>query len=221
MKGATVLFSEMAPDVDWEDEFNEWYDTHQIPLRMEIDGFLSAQRYKDPDRPNYLVVYELKSPAVLESEAYGKIIAQPNVKTRWVLDNVTGSSRYPGNQISDQARDGVGDEAMDAAALYAVFFSVPDDRAEEFNAWYTEEHVPMLLECPDWLQVRRFEINDGDPQPWTHLALHYLRDASALDSPELEAARNTEWRGRLAKEGWFQGSFHFFERFGDRFLTDR
>ncbi len=221
MKGATVLFSEMAPDIDWEDEFNEWYDTHQIPLRMEIDGFLSAQRYKDPDRPNYLVVYELQSPAILESEAYGKIIAQPNVKTRWVLDNVTGSSRYPGNQISDQARDGIGDEAMDAAALYAVFFSVPDDRAEEFNAWYTEEHVPMLLECPDWLLVRRFEIYDGDPQPWTHLALHYLRDASALDSPELEAARNTEWRKRLAAEQWFRGSFHFFERFGDRFLTDR
>ena len=221
MKGATVLFSEMAPEIDWEDEFNEWCDTHQIPVRMAVDGFLSARRYKDPERSNYLVVYELESPAVLDSEAYGKIKSQPNAKTRWVLDNVTASSRYAGNRISDQARDGVGDEALDAAALFAVFFSVPDERAEEFNAWYTEEHVPMLLECPDWLLVRRFEIYDGDPQPWTHLALHYLRDASALDSPELEAARNTEWRKRLAAEQWFRGSFHFFERFGDRFLTDR
>ena len=211
----------MAPDIDWEDEFNEWYDTHQIPVRMAVDGFLSAQRYKDPDRSNYLAIYELTSPDVLESEDYGKIRIRPNARTPRMLDNVTGSSRYPGNQISDQARDGVGDEALDAAALYAVFFSVPDERAEEFNAWYTEGHVPMLLKCPDWLLVRRFEINDGDPQPWTHLALHYLRDASALDSPELEAARNTEWRKRLAAEQWFRGSFHFFERFGDRFLTDR
>ncbi len=215
MKGATVLFSEMAPEVDWEDEFNQWYDTHQIPLRMGVDGFLSAQRYKDPDRSNYLVVYELDSPAVLESEAYGKISSQPHAKTRWMLDNIAGSSRYLGNRISEQGDD---DEALDAGALYAVFFSVPDERAEEFNAWYTDEHAPMLLKCPDWLQVRRFEIYDGDPQPWTHLALHYLRDASALDSPELAAARNTEWRKRLAAEPWFQGSFHFFERYGDRFL---
>ncbi len=43
MKGATVLFTEMAPDMDWEDEFNEWYDTHQIPKRMEIPGFIGAQ----------------------------------------------------------------------------------------------------------------------------------------------------------------------------------
>lgn len=220
MKGATVLFTEMAPDMDWEDEFNKWYDTHQIPQRMTVPGFFSAQRYKDPERPNYLSVFEMASPDVLESEPYTKVRSQPHATTRWMLDNVTDSSRYLGNQISELRQDGLGDEALDANAVFAVFFSVPDDRAEEFNAWYDEEHGPMLLKCKDWLMIRRFEIYDGEPQPWTHLALHYLRDGSALESPELEAARNTEWRDRLATEDWFRGSFQYYERFGDRFLAD-
>ena len=65
--------------------------------------------------------------------------------------------------------------------------------------------------------VRRFEIFDGEPQPWTHLALHYLADLAALDSPEREAARDTEWRKKLAEEQWFRASYQVFEAIGDRF----
>lgn len=220
MKGATILFSEMTPDPDWEEDFNAWYDTDHIPARMKIDGFLSAQRYKERDRSNYLALYELSSPAALESEAYNKLREQPSRKSTVVLENVTDSARYLGNHFSEQVQNGAVDCPIDADVLYAVFFSVPDDRAKEFNAWYEEEHSPMLLKCADWLAVRRFDVFDGEPQPWTHLALHYLRDASALDSPELEAARNTEWRNRLAEEQWFRASFHLYERFGERFLKE-
>ena len=220
MSGATVLFSEMSPDYDWEDDFNQWYDGHRIPERMEIPGFLSAQRYRDSERPNYLAVYELESAAVLNGEAYGKIQDHPNTKTRWILDNVTGTSRYIGNQISEQSQKGLKEAALDAPVLYAVFFSVPDARAAEFNQWYTEEHVPLLLKCKDWLTVRRFEIFESEPQPWTHLALHYLADESAFDSPEREAARNTEWRSKLAEEDWFRASYVLFNRLGERVFCE-
>ncbi len=218
MRGATVLFSEMSPDFDWEDDFNQWYDRHRIPDRMTVPGFLSAQRYRDAERPNYLALYELESPEVLDSESYIKVQTRPNAQTRWMLDNVTGTSRYIGNRISEQSRKGAGEDALDAPILHAVFFSVPDERAEEFNAWCTEEHVPMLLECKDWLMARRFEIFESDPQPWTHLALHYLADMAALDSPERDAARNTEWRRKLAEESWFRAGVLTFERLGERFI---
>ena len=218
LKGATVLFTEMTPDMDWEEEFNEWYDTHQIPLRMGTPGFISAQRYCDADRLNYLSVYEMSAPDVLESEAYRKIRAQPSTKTRWMLENTTSYSRYLGNQISEQRGKGVIEEdALDAPVLYPVYFSVPDDRADEFNSWYEDEHVPMLLKCSDWLMVRRFEIYDGEPQPWTHLALHYLADLAALDSPERAEAGETKWRKKLAEEQWFRASYRVFDAFGERF----
>lgn len=217
MKGGTVLFTEMSPDLDWEDDFNHWYNSHRIPSRMAVPGFVSAQRYRDAERPNYLAVYELTGPEVLESAAYQKVQHQPNAKTKWMLANVQGFSRYLGNEFSVRRRPDATDAALDAPVLYAVFFSVPDERASEFNRWYEDEHIEMLLRCKDWLMVRRFEIYDAEPQPWTHLALHYLADMKALSSPERNAARDTEWRAKLAAEPWFQGSYLVFERFGDRF----
>lgn len=217
MKGRTVVFSELAPDMDWEDEFNEWYDNHQIPIRMEVPGFLSARRYRDPERPNYLAVYEIAGAEVLEGAEYMKVRNQPNARTAWMLTNMLDQSRYLGNEISDRRRDDADESSLDAPVLFAVFFSVPDERVEEFNRWYEEEHVPSLLNCKDWLRVRRFEIYDGEPQPWTHLALHYLADISALDSAEREAARTTDWYRRLAEEPWFQAGFLVFEALGERF----
>jgi len=219
MAGATILFSGMTPDYDWEDRFNKWYNGHYVPIRMGAPGFLSARRYREADRPNYLAVYELEDEATLESEAYAKIRSLPHAETRWILDNVAGRARYVGNLISDQRRDDLADDALDAPVLYSVFFSVPDDRAEDFNAWYTQEHVPMLLECRQWLSCRRFLIQDGEPQPWTHLALHYLADVAALDSPERAAARETEWRRRLSAEPWFKASYQIFESIGERFRS--
>ena len=217
MKGATILFREMTPDYDWEDRFNRWYNTHYIPIRMEAPGFISAQRYRDAERPNYLAVYELESETALESDEYLNIQAHPNAETKWILANVADSARYLGTEISDQRRDKKGGEALDAPILYPVFFSVPDEAADEFNAWYTDELVPQLLKCSDWLACRRFLIFDGEPQPWTHLALHYLNDMAAFDSPEWEAARELEGKTEFAEEPWFNASYHVFERWGDRF----
>jgi len=217
LKGATVLLSELSPDPDWEDDFNHWYDTHQIPIRMSVPGFVSAQRYCDTDRPNYLGLFEITEPSVLDSADYEKVKAQPNAQTAWMLSNTLDYARYLGSEISDHKRKDAGDETLDAPILYAVYFSVPDDRVEEFNKWYDEEHAPMLLKCPDWQRIRRFEIFDGEPQPWTHLALHYLADIAALDSPEREAARNTEWYKKLSEEPWFRSSYSIYDRVGDRF----
>ena len=202
MKGATVLFSEMSPDADWEDDFNHWYDTHLIPTRMGVNGFVSAQRYCDADRPNYLGLFEITDPGVLDSEEYEKVKSQPNAQTAWMLANTLNYARYLGTEISDQQRDDAGADSLDAPFLYAEFFSVPDDRVEEFNKWYDGEQVPLLLKCPHWQRIRRFDIYDGEPQPWTHLALHYLSDLAALDSDERAAARETDWYKKLSEEAY-------------------
>jgi len=218
LQGGTVLLSGLSPDMEWEDEFNEWYNEHQIPNRMDVPGFIGARRYRDPERPNYLTVYEITGTKVLDSPEYTKVRNQPNARTAWMLANMLETSRYLGNEISDQRRDDVGDEpSLDAPVLYAVFFSVPDDQADDFNRWYEEEHIPMLLKCADWLRVRRFEIYEGEPQPWSHLALHYLADMSAFDSAERAAARTTEWYKRLAEEPWFQAGYLVFDALGERF----
>jgi hypothetical protein len=215
MQGPMILFSEMAPDIDWEDRFNKWNDGHLIPARLAAPGFAGARRYKHVERETYLAVYEAEDAAALKSEEFLAVEEYPTTETRWMMANITDYSSYFGNQISSQQRDDLDADPLDAPILYSVFFSVPDEKEDDFNAWYTEEHVPMLLKCGDWLMCRRFLIEDGEPQPWTHLALHYLNDMSAFDSPERDAARATDWFARLSEEQWFQGSTTVYLKHGD------
>lgn len=217
MKGRSTLLSSMSPDLDWEDRFNKWYDTLYIPSRMTVPGFVSAQRYRDAERPSYLVVYEMDSLAALKTPEYTKLREQPNAESKWMLANVTEAARYTGDEIFELRRPGLNSDPLDAPVLVSVYFSVPDGRADEFNRWYNEEHVPMLLKCPEWHMCRRFAIDDGNPEPWTHLALHYLASEKALQGPERAAANETPWRKKLAEESWFRGKFQVFQRRGTRF----
>jgi len=216
MQGKSILFSEMTPDPSWEAEFNTWYDTEHIPLRMAVPGFASAQRYRSLKDSSYLAVYETDSLDAFKSEAYGKVKNQPSALTKKMLDGVSGFTRYLGEQISEQRAahldKSAGACALDAPCLYAVFFNVPAERHQDFNDWYEQDHVPILLECKDWLMCRRFRISDGAPGTYSHLALHYLKDPVALDSPERARARATPWRAKLAGEPWFNGHYLTFTR---------
>jgi hypothetical protein len=217
MQAGTILFSEMTPPQGREDEFNAWYDTHHIPVRMAVPGFQGAQRYvREGD--NYLAVYDMDSEDVLASAAYAQVKNNPDALTQDMLANVSGFSRYICNQIGVQARfDVTDDEALQAPVLYAVFFNVPEGRAVEFDHWYDTDHVPTLLENPGWLMCRRFTITESEPWRVTHLALHYLADEAVLESEEREKARASDWRARLAEEPWFQGKYLVFHKLGARF----
>ena len=60
-----------------EAEFNRIYDTEHFPMLSKVPGVRSAARYRlerstVPGMERYLTIYELDSPAVLESEAWEK-----------------------------------------------------------------------------------------------------------------------------------------------------
>lgn len=213
--GQGILFSEMTPDVSFESSFHHWYDTEHIPIRMKCEGFVSGQRYRSDTGPDFLAIYEVTDLSAFRTPAYTQVKTQPSDQTRWMLENVRGFTRYLGNEIHCNAKDA---DAADAPVLYAVWFKAPKDRAGEFNDWYESEHIPLLMKAPDWRMVRRFEISDGEPETFTHLALHYLASKDALQSPEREAARNTAWRDKLAAESWFKSSYSVFHRHGPRHL---
>lgn len=215
MTGNAVLFSEMTPPADQETAFNAWYDEEHIPLRMAVPGFLGAQRYSRDGR-NYLAVYDMDSPTVLDTPAYKAVKDRPSELTKRMLGSVSGFTRYIGTSIGTQHRRPPV-EAIAAPFLYSVFFRVPEARWGDFEAWYEQDHVPILLRNPDWLMVRRFRLTDAHPEKYTHLALHYLQDSAALDSEERKQARATPWRAKLATEPWFSGAYFVFGAIGDRF----
>ena len=82
-----LLVASMDVTPEKEELFNEVYDIEHIPGILKVPGVLSVERYKvepmkmnfsgtvqDMDHsaePAYTAIYELESPAVLESEEWG------------------------------------------------------------------------------------------------------------------------------------------------------
>jgi hypothetical protein len=79
-------------------------------------------------------------------------------------------------------------------------FKVPPEWHGEFDAWYDQEHMPMIFACEDWYMTTRYHVQGSE---WTHLALHRIGGAGAFDSPALKAARLTPWRKKLLEHRWF------------------
>lgn len=220
IKGGAVLFSEMTPPDGGEDLFNDWYDNHHAPSHVNgVPGFLSAQRYKSPRGRNYLAIYDLDSPAALDCEEYRSRKYTPDAPTREMLDSVSGFTRYIANEISFQVRDGLtAEQALDSEMILAVFFAAPSGHWSELVNWYETEHTPMLLQCPDWNMTRHMEIVDSNPDPFSHVMLHYVRDVSAMKSPEVELSRQTDEYKRLQAADWYEANFVSYRRRATRFL---
>jgi hypothetical protein len=90
-----IVSMDVAPDK--EALFNEVYDQEHIPNLLEVPGVLSATRVKaEPFTlniagapkevavagPAYTAIYELESPEVLASEAWGRAVEAG----RWPID---------------------------------------------------------------------------------------------------------------------------------------
>jgi len=103
---------------------------------------------------------------------------------------------------SEFRQPGVGDP-LSAPLLYSVLFSVPPHWWAPFDEWYETEHIPMILECEHWAMTRRCRLTPDTSVRWTHLAIHYVMDARAFDSPALKAARLTPWRAKFLEQDWF------------------
>jgi hypothetical protein len=89
--------------------------------------------------------------------------------------------------------------------LFMVGLWTPEDFREEFVAWYKIEHMPILLECPQWDGCRFVET--PAEKGCQFVSLHQLSDRSALDSNERKRSRATPWFKRLSAHSWFDGAF--------------
>ncbi|MFI7616598.1 hypothetical protein ACIBP6_35765 [Nonomuraea terrae] len=207
MKG--LLFSQMEPPPGEEEDFHDWYETEHIAVRMALPGFAAAVRYEAIEgEPRFLACYHVDDLTALETPGYRKLKSDPGERTARMLARVRGFTRYLGEQISDT---GPSDEK--SGYLSVVAFSVPDAFRADFDAWYGDEHVPLLMKADGWLRVRRYTVRPGFEGPaWTHLALHELRDPSVMDSPERAAARDTPRRAALAAHDWFGRSGRWLYR---------
>jgi hypothetical protein len=205
MKG--ILFSQMEPPSDLEEAFHEWYNKEHIPLRLALPGIDKARRFEAPSgKPRFLAVYEVSDLGVFDTEQFHSLKNNPSERTRRMLENATGFTRYLCERISDTGPSADGDY------LSVNAFQIPDADIGLFDDWYETEHIPRLMQARDWLRVRRYRVYDGDGPTWTHLALHDLVSTEVMDSPERRFARTGPKRDILVNKPWFIDSGRWLYR---------
>jgi len=177
-----------------EDEFNDWYDTEHLPERKHLKGFLSAERWVNAEELSSmpglggagggtkisLAIYDLESPAVLQSPAYRAIVGD-NISP-WTK-RVTGKCRRVCRFEAEQTLPGRQAAPADAGGLMLFAMNVAPEVEADFNAWFDEEHIPNLAAVPGVLAARRFKVVASTHR---YLVLYHLT------SPEVQATK--EWK---------------------------
>ncbi len=72
-----IYIVQMDIPAEYEAEMNRVYDTEHVPMLSKVPGCRSAARYRlehsnDSRMQRYMVIYELDSPAVLETAAWAE-----------------------------------------------------------------------------------------------------------------------------------------------------
>ena len=179
-----------------EAEFHDWYDHEHGPARLKVPGIRGAYRYRalDDAKPPWLALYELDSPDVVDSPEYKALAAEASDRDKSVGADLATLDRRIYEQLSEDGSP-VG---RPAPVVLTVALSVPAENEDDLAAWYTQEHIPMLLEVPGWRRIRRFRLVRGmdGPAP-DFLSVHELAGPEVLEDPRYRAAISTPWRDRV------------------------
>jgi len=162
-----------APDTDAEAlaEFNEFYShTHAPEVIANNPGFVRASRYEllQPDArggshagPRYLAVYEMDGEAA--ARGYAERNDDPSAPKpaytprpgAWQLAQTTW--RMIWRRITS-----AGTAAQPPHSIFMVGMNVPADTdavgLAEFNAFYTDTHVPEVMAYGGYARGSRFEL---------------------------------------------------------------
>ena len=150
-KGAGLMIVWADIPADKEDDFNRWYNEEHLAELLSVPGVLSAARYEaTKSGPKHMAVYELESPAVVESDAFtsrprtewGSRVSPSLIGTNFI--NNVYEMIHPGEITDEIAGSGM------APALQIGRMNVPAEQDSEWNEWYNGVYVPNYEKVPGW-----------------------------------------------------------------------
>ncbi|HEY6495866.1 MAG TPA: hypothetical protein VIZ43_21505 [Trebonia sp.] len=180
------------------DEFTDWYDNEHVPNRLATPGFGAVARFRAADglKPGWLATYEVE-PGTLETPAYKALSDNASEREKRILSSAATLDRRVYSLESESWADGVSDTAGAPPVVMAVSMSVPPEVVPDMEAYYEQEHYPLLLAVPGWRRARRYVLTSGTGPKY--LSLHEVDSEAAFDQPGYKAATSTPWRNRIVE----------------------
>ncbi|KAI0645193.1 hypothetical protein C8Q79DRAFT_912404 [Trametes meyenii] len=211
-RGLLFVFGESGPQLP-DAEFNDWYDTEHVPLRMAIPAFRNTARWAaiDGKRPHYLATYDLVSCEVLDEPPYSTLADTRSPRETDLMRRVQLLDRRTYDVLEPVFPPAPGYDASDPGpALVTMEIEVDPELEDELNRWYEEEHVPLLARVPGWRRTRRFVLKDAGPakgtdgekvkakgRPPKYLAVHEWDSSASWETEEFRHATSTPWRMKM------------------------
>jgi hypothetical protein len=189
-KGTGLLMVWTDVPADKEADFNHWYNEEHLAERLAVPGFLAGARYEAvKGGPKHLAVYELESPAVLDSAAYKRVQQNPTAWTKRCSPEVIGTTyiRNVYTMIHPQALTPAAAASSMAPALQLGRMDVPAEVDREFNEWYNTIYVPNYEKVPGVIRGRRYRAVAGTP---TYLTFYEFEHPKVSESAAWLAQRD-------------------------------
>ncbi len=210
MANARLLTSMQRPPVGRDAEFECWWDRRQPDLQT-MPGLLTARQWRMVAGWNGTGTIDSAKAAVERAEptdylaTYDMVDVDARQPPEPGLPMLVANDRRVYRPIALPGFAHGDDSQICGPLLMTVSWDIDDEFRPEFEQWYLEEHLQMLIDVPGTLRIRRFESEDWAPD--RYLALHDLESMAVFDHPLSALAARTPWRARaVVKPPPFQDS---------------
>ncbi len=198
-------------DADYQLEYLKWHNCEHMAERVSIPGFHLGHRYQaGGEEPDFFMVYETDTAAVMESEAYLQCQNNPTPWTRESIGHFRDSLRVIYSLVASEG----GLPATDAPYVLLVRCNPPDEpgATDEVIRWYREEHLSRLNSVKGVLRARLYRTdtkisNIATAERKVHgaatgdqefLAVYEMLSPSITDSDAWkEASQGTSWSKQM------------------------
>lgn len=176
--GPLLLLVQANVSEEHEATFNTWYQNH-VPTLMEIPGYRWGSRYSGVmGDEKYLAMYEIDDASYLESmlgpsEEQRHHLANSEFAAFGKLEGVSDTRINVYQQISG-SHLGKRFPRGDLPLSVVMVDCVDAPREAEFDAWYSESHVPTLLRIPGYVSAARFKLYQNPALDWLDMGPKYL-----------------------------------------------
>lgn len=179
-----VTFGRREVTLDGE---SDRYDREFVAQFVALPGFLEAERWMHLDGgPCALMIFDVTALDVIRSPACRALCGDGmSPLARRVLQH-RGGTQYEAEITHEWRKPG----QEEAEGLLFVGMNVESAIEDEFNRWYTEEHVPLLFGLPGVLGARRYRSDTGGRK---YLATYWLATPEVQAAAEWKKAADTSW----------------------------
>ena len=192
-----IYYVQMDIPAALDAELNRIYDTEHVPMLSKVPGVHRITRYRleqsnDTRMQKYLAIYEIDSPAVVESKAWDEGSAWGDWATK-IRPHTT--SRHH-SFFEEILKVGQGRDAG-APYVYIVQMDIPAQHEAEFNRVYDAEHAPLLSKaCRGGTRYRLEKSNDSRMQKY--MVVYEIDSPATTETKEwAEAGAYGDWATKI------------------------